>query len=100
MRKFERDVLQAIIDCRQANARQLADTSGFAIGTCRRAAEFLHKHGLIDRPRYGTHVATEKGKIVFALIVGKESRARSVVRIVTSPPSVPDDVLAYINGHG
>lgn len=70
-----RDVLQAIIDNAGLRWIEVEDVSGYAGPTCKRVIWELKQVGLVERYS-GRYFATEKGSIVYAIIVGKESRAR------------------------
>ena len=61
---------------KKAKRIELPDLAGYEQRTCDHAVICLRQMGLIEK-NAGSNFVTEKGKIVLALIIGKESRARA-----------------------
>lgn len=70
-------ILKAIVKHGPVKYYELEDLSGYASGTCHIAVARFKKLGLI-RPEFGfPYEATEKGKIILAILMGKETKRRS-----------------------
>jgi DeoR/GlpR family transcriptional regulator of sugar metabolism len=83
MPRNHRDVLESVISAGFVKHWQLPDLSGYSDRTVANALANLRKLGLADTFSGGWS-ATERGKIAFAIIVGKESRARRNVLMVAA----------------
>lgn len=77
MYRYERETLEAIVKARFVKYFELSDLVGYAQSSMSRALADLHKKDLIYRGS-GYWAATERGKIVLAVTLGKETRARAL----------------------
>lgn len=75
MAQRHKDVLQALIDNNGLKVWEVEDIAGYSKPSSMRSLWELRRVGLIEKIS-GRYVATEKGKIVHAINVGKASRAR------------------------
>lgn len=72
---FQRVILESVIRLRESRISVLVVESGYSNGTCERALHDLRKMGLLEPKLHaGFYVATERGKIVLAIIQGQEAR--------------------------
>jgi hypothetical protein len=70
---YQRSVLQAVVRLGFCKKWQIPDIAGYADGTIERAMPELTRLGLIEKVS-GLHVATERGKILIAILIGQERR--------------------------
>lgn len=90
---YVRTVLQAISnEGRPVTFIETIVISGYSFGSCSRAIAHLCRLGLVERVS-GHLLTTERGKIALALMVGRESRKRSIANVARrNAETVPQDV--------
>jgi predicted transcriptional regulator len=73
---YERDTLEAIDRDGELRSYEIADQAGWAHGSCAAAVMRLRRFGLIYKAAYCWRL-TDLGKVVLAVVRGKETRTRA-----------------------
>jgi len=81
---YERVVLEVFCINEPLCRREVHQLAGYSEGTCSRAMAKLRRIGLLERTQFGRFncpwTATDRGKIAFALIAGRELIRRNARR--------------------
>lgn len=80
MRPYECDILEAIVKAERCKWFEISDLSGYSDGSVDRALALFKRRGLIERVS-GALEATDRGKIILAIAMGKEARKRARQRV-------------------